>query len=696
MDEMFATLPFMVRIKMILNWAGEFTTNKDKYLSDHLFLELIQSITILDLSHFLEIDKAELFEDVMEVGANSHFRRKRYHSPKLLSNDKKPNDEDGDGGARPLFANLIHLPFSSSLTHLDLSKTPIGKSDICMKVLSHPIFQHLETLDLSETNITNIDQLFNAPHPFPNLRTLNLSNNPDLSIPQIATTIQFPNLQVLDISNTKLDTTTLNAFGSTTTSTISQPTPTPQPAPFQLEKLSISTSLTTLDNNTMINNLSQSPHLHQLKELRLCPPTKTLSDDMIKQLFGTPDSVLKNLTCLDLGQCPLVDYSALGALGQSPLLTNLTTLTLSGPAAITNTGQEQTQPTKDNGPNQSSIQQFINSPFLWGPQLKHLTLTDMPRGDFVFDNLIPVLDGAKVQLESLNLTRTESSFGALASSSSCLSSSLKHFSMGYCLEQTDKQAQQAQVDLFTNSPLLSNLQNTPFNYYSRCPLTLPQFISLLSSPMMSNDVVDMDLTGLSFPLHKVIKTISTLRINPSDKSSPLKFAKLQKLNLSGGQFGDSEVKSIVGSFKELTHLYLGNQNGKLIDKAITHALVATERANPYYLQTSLPKLTHLDISTSSILEDGCQALTTSQLFNQLIYFDGNECDGFCPMEQGLGECVDATLCSTLVSKLKYMDIGGYIFDELDDYMRFHLDLKKCLSNCVVLAGRVRSSPYWRK
>ena len=139
---------------MFLNWAREFAINGPTHLSNLGLVELIRTITVLDFSHYFGIN----------------------------------TDRDQ-------FGTLIHLPFSSTLAHLNLSKTLIGDSSGVMETLSHPIFQHLVTLDLSCTYIGNIDPLFNAPHSFPNLHNR-------LSIPQIATTTQFPNLKVLDLTAT--------------------------------------------------------------------------------------------------------------------------------------------------------------------------------------------------------------------------------------------------------------------------------------------------------------------------------------------------------------------------------------------------------------------------------------------------------------------------------------------------------------
>ena len=175
MDQLFTQLPHEIRINMILNWAREFAINAEEHLSNHGLVELFKSITILDFSHYLTINK-KLHR------YNNHLN---YH----IDGDEDEDDDDddcefcaqdidvdkGDGDDEEAselqslpfahFGHLIHLPFSSALAHLNLSKTPIGYlSSQCVNTLSHPIFQHLVTLDLSDTDIKNIDPLLNASH----------------------------------------------------------------------------------------------------------------------------------------------------------------------------------------------------------------------------------------------------------------------------------------------------------------------------------------------------------------------------------------------------------------------------------------------------------------------------------------------------------------------------------------------------
>jgi hypothetical protein len=150
-DEILAQLPFGVRFDLIINWATQFAI--DGFIPDPAIREIIGTISTLDFKQYLSV------------------------------NEKT-------------FTNLIHLPFSHHLVHLDLSQTPIGKSQACVSILGNPIFQNLITLNLKDTRLNNIDPLLDAPQQFLNLHTLNLSDNDNLRFPKLATTTQFPNLKL--------------------------------------------------------------------------------------------------------------------------------------------------------------------------------------------------------------------------------------------------------------------------------------------------------------------------------------------------------------------------------------------------------------------------------------------------------------------------------------------------------------------
>jgi hypothetical protein len=585
-DEILTELPFSVRIDFLLNWAAIFST--EGYVSDPAIVEMIGAITTLD-----------------------------------FSGSQKINEQT--------FPNLIkYLPFTSSLAHLDLSRTQIGSSQTCIDTLAHPNLQHLVSLNLQNTKLKTIDPLLNAQHAFPKLYALNLSGNWNLSVPTIsAATTQFPNLKVLDLSMVRFSFAIFRAFCDITEppaqSLPSQPTPTANIAPFQLEKLFLSGVRRSAPSPQTDNAhfLARSPRLSQLKELYL--KDSWLNCDDITQLFHSSDSLLKNLTALSIGLETRYDdgFKPLSAVAKSPLLSNLVKLELLCTTTCMN-------PRYGEEAYYQPIQEFIDSPFLWNPQLKHLSLHIMPP-TFSFDYIIPALDAANVKLETLDLgdrksfdgfgmatfapSKTQSSLNALATAS-CLSMGLKQIKMGKCSILN-------QQNVFeTQSPLLSHLEIFPHQIIH--DLTSDQLVSILSSPNMSNDLIEFDLSQSLSPVKDVVKTLCTQRIIPGDETSPLKFGKLRKLNLSYTDVDDDDVELIVANLTQLTHLELVKWSGiPITDKTIT-ALLSTELNNPCYPYTSLPNLIHLSINGSRITDKGWIQLSQSQLLDQLKYLSVNQ------------------------------------------------------------------------
>jgi hypothetical protein len=350
------------------------------------------------------------------------------------------------------------------------------------------------------------------------------------------------------------------------------------------------------------------------------------------------------------------------------------------------------------------IQEFINSPFLWNPQLKHLSLHRIPP-IFSFDRIIPVLDAANVKLETLDLedsrsfkgigttsapSKTQSSLNALATAS-CLSTGLKQIKMGDFSELS----QQNVFETLLQSPLISHLEIFPRDIIRR--LTSDQLVSILSSPNMSNDLIEFDLEDLEAPVKDVVKTLCTQRIIPGDETSPLKFGKLRKLNLSYTDVSDDDVEHIVGNLIQLTHLKLGKRNQKanpLTDKTIT-ALLSTERNNPCYPYTSLPNLIHLSIGGPQITDKGWIQLSQSQLLDQLEYLDVDQ-KGPRFLEQMLnGEILElpprfkSLFTTPLVSNLRTMYLG-YLSSSK------HVTLLQYLDHCHLYRSltRVPSSPAY--
>ena len=477
------------------------------------------------------------------------------------------------------------------------------------------------TLNLHDTDLSNIDPLFNAPHQFPNLHTLNLSYNYDLSIPQILTTKQFPNLKVLDISyigssDIELDATNLTAF--------------------QLEKLFLFTnpSETTLNNNTIINTFSRSPHVSQLKELYI--KSRNITSDTIRELFDPERSMWKNLTHLTISS--YLDPSALQAIGGSALLSNLISLTLSGQLR------------------KQSLPQFLNSPFLWTSKLKHLSLS-ISTFPFGFDELIPTLNAAGIELETLHLSDPPSTFDPFLTAP-CLSG-LKRFTF---FSGPFQRLPSFTPEQFLQLPFLSNLERFPFPLRDLDPNDL---VTIFSSPMMSNNLSALDFSRCEYPLQDLIKTICTTRINPDDETSPLKYGKIRELEFYDTEVTDDDVQLIVENLTELTHLKAMNDL-LITDKTIT-TLLATEHADPVYPYTTLPNLTHLDLDGSANTSNGLIQLAQSQLFSQLEYLNVGYCDAERWHEDGqqLPPYLLALLTNSRRSNLKELDLRGFISTSID-------------------------------
>ena len=676
MDAIIVQLPHEIRINMFLNWAWEFAINGPKHLSNIGLVELFKSITKLDFSHYFGINtRMDSYNEHLDdhIGDRGCVDDCEFCGHGLDADEK----ENKDGLVPfPHFGHLIHLPFSSALAHLNLSKTPIGHSSEFMNTLSHPIFQHLVTLDLSYTNLKNVDPLFNAAHPFPNLHTLNLSNNAWLSIPRIATTTQFPNLKVLDMTRTRIG-ETLQSFSSfsnlpqppsrstpsllgrstartsttpPTTTTITTPLSS-QPSPFQLEKLVLS-DIWSSDFLT----LSRSPHVSQLKELYVRP--FNCSSHTIRELFDPEPSMLKNLTHLDIGS---LDPSEFQALGESPLLSNLISLRLCAeppPPGDLSDGEIQRR--------EQSLQQFLHSPFLWTSKLKHLSLTDYPT---TFDDFIPTLNAANIKLETLNLSGTPSTFDQFLTAP-CLSE-LKEFKFYH-----DELDPQPSPEQFLQLPFLSNLQHFPFPLRRLDPNDL---VTIFSSPMMSNNLIELDFSNYRYPLQDLIKTICTTRINPTDETSPLKYGKLRKLDLSLTDVTDDDIQFIVENLTELTHLSLGGSPGRrrhLITNQTITALLATECAEPYHPYTTLPNLIHLDLHSSGITHAGIIQLSKSQLFSQLEELDVGDCHGQRGDEgRQSPPGLFALLKNSHISNLKTLGLHSFMFEHIEVLMKkLHPDL----------------------
>lgn len=218
------------------------------------------------------------------------------------------------------------------------------------------------------------------------------------------------------------------------------------------------------------------------------------------------------------------------------------------------------------------------------------------------------------------------------------------------------------------SPTLSNLTHFSFST-PRHPFLTPQLLqSILSSPTMSNDLIELELTNNDQVNDETLHILSTTTVNsstpnnnnhdpnysPTTTTTSLKYAKLQKLIISFNQVGDRGVKSIADNLSQLVELDLSS-NRRITDASIT-SLIAAEHNDPLYPYPSLPSLTRLDMYGCLFSHEGCIALSKSQLLDQLEFL---ELSGTRIKTSG----TRALLSSRLVSNLHRLEMYEELTDE---------------------------------
>ena len=202
----------------------------------------------------------------------------------------------------------------------------------------------------------------------------------------------------------------------------------------------------------------------------------------------------------------------------------------------------------------------------------------MPDIVFLFDDLIPILDAANIKLERLDIRETQASITALATASCLRGIKGLKFTMDMMSDRRYRSIDQAGFvfQTLTQSPLLSNVESFSLHRFGLYPLPPSQLITLLSSPMMSNDLITLGLRFYKHPISDVIKTLCTQHIDPNDETSPLKFGKLQKLTLSATLVTDDDLQLIFENLPQLTHLELCGLEG--ISPNALMPLLTSERA----------------------------------------------------------------------------------------------------------------------
>ena len=188
--------------------------------------------------------------------------------------------------------------------------------------------------------------------------------------------------------------------------------------------------------------------------------------------------------------------------------------------------------------------------------------------------------------------------------------------------------------------------------------------------------------SLRLGLNDAIAALCTKRTIPNDKTSPLKFGKLEKLRLRARSWiRDREAQLIIENLHELKHLDLSS-TATITNKTIT-ALLSTENHNPIYPSTSLPNLIHLDLGATLIDDMGAIAFSQSQLLDQLEWFRLSDYSG--ARNPGVKEL----LTTPLVSNLRYLDIAKSTDDRNEGLLGTAKLFGNHLGNC-----EVRSDGYY--
>ena len=250
-----------------------------------------------------------------------------------------------------------------------------------------------------------------------------------------------------------------------------------------------------------------------------------------------------------------------------------------------------------------------------------------------FKELVAALNEANIKLESIEIGLYEHYHLDVFSTAPCFSQ-LKSFRLpGFRIKSPpngdDRSKSKEEVfKRFVQSPNLSNLTcfQIPFMYEYEWT-NGEDLKSLLTSPTMSND-----LTSLRFPYNccsivtdDLIEAILTAHVIPGDETSPLKYSKLQKLEFERAKIGPRSIELIVKYLPRLTHLNL--ERCKNINDAAITALIATEHEDLHYPYPVLSNLIYLNLESCPITDQGCIALSKSQLLDQLEWLNSKQFAG---------------------------------------------------------------------
>ena len=356
----------------------------------------------------------------------------------------------------------------------------------------------------------------------------------------------------------------------------------------------------------------QSPHLAQLKELQMV--ARSGGRDILTTVFDPATSQLKNLTHLDLSFCQL-SPSALQTISASPLLTKLTTLKL-------NVGKS----------TQLEFDQIVTRFIARNPRLEHIHLfanqhRETPLTSFPTNLKLKTFMEARVKMDSF-------------STSPCLSQLevLELHPLIFHSANNDDRADETwsrSFQQFIQSPNLSKLTHLTIPLFiqahhnawqrNNSRLLRPvEIVSLFTSPMMSNDLVNLTINMTNNLTDDVIEKIFTARVDPDNDTSPLKFGKLEKLTIVAENLTSRSVDIIAQNLPQLTHLSLPDSS-QLDDDAIA-AIIGNEHHDPRYPYPALPNLHSLELANCLVTDQGLIHLSKSQLLDQFetlsIWSDG--------------------------------------------------------------------------
>ena len=547
-------------------------------------------------------------------------------------------DFSGYGLGDYQLSNLTHLPLSEKFAHLNLecgntSYNSQPYNDDLSRLLPHPILQHLESLAVVDDLSVASEYLASAPHIFPNLHTLESTlefSNTFHPLPLE----QFPKLGAVNMYKTAIQQSLITCV-ETAAQYNKVTTTTPPPVP------------------------PQPPHTSPLTEL-------TFGFNLQSVTYGSPfvtvylnhDASKVNIR-IDPKSTPEQKTSIFHALSQSPLLSNITTITI--------------QPSF----REDCAHEFIQSPFLSQSfvNIKHLNIDGGIYCREWLSSFLSRLETSGIKLESMQLTYNYTSFPMQLLATSPLFSQLKSWTTGslhsphlripdyYVLTDLGRPNPHLLWDAtwkeFIMGPNLSNLTrftapSTGFHAGRIYELSLKDLVALLTSPMMSNDLTELAIWrdgGATKINDETLEQIFTARVVPGDKTTPLKFQQLKRLELSSaGPIGARGVAAIVQNLPKLTHLDL--ENGSTDDDAINE-LVRHEDDNPLYPSPALPNLTHLNLTGNSLTHVACELLSRSQLLDQLevLKLSQNNRIQWSGMEK--------LLTSPLLSNMKKIEVSGY-------------------------------------